>query len=76
MHKEETSSNEGTALKFANHDPAKPDEKLLPVCAHHQSFQSILYLIGKIAQEKLFEVTQKKKTEVLQQSIVTRCKLR
>ena len=24
------------ALKFANHDPAKPDEKLLPVCAHHQ----------------------------------------
>ena len=76
MHKEETSSNEGTALKFANHDPAKPDEKLLPVCAHHQSFQSILYLIGKIAQEKLFKVTQKKKTEVLQQSIVTRCKLR
>ena len=64
MHKEETSSNEGreaAALKFANHDPAKPDEKLLPVCAHHQSFQSILYLIGKIAQEKLFKVTQKKK---------------
>ena len=24
------------ALKFANHDPAKPDEKLLLVCAHHQ----------------------------------------
>ena len=39
MHKEETSSNEGreaAALKFANHDPAKPDEKLLLVCAHHQ----------------------------------------